>query len=149
MENKPNRQKLSIDFESLFPGETMTIGNATILICPLNIRQIAIISKKIKSISSLFAKEGVTWENFTEKTSIFSIVTIILDTFPDILEEASNVDINDLQKLPLDKIIEIMSKIIEVNLKSKDDLTKNFKNLTEKLIEQVPTMDQAIPKTQE
>jgi hypothetical protein len=135
---KPVRQKLSIDFDELFPGDNLTIGKSTVIISPLNITQIAILSKKIKGIGNLLSKEGVTWENYSEQSSLFKIAVILLDTFPDVLEEASNIDINDIKKLPLEAIVEIITKVIEVNLKSKDTLTKNFKSLTEKLMTQIP-----------
>ena len=60
----------------------------------------------------------------------------------------NSIDINDLRKLPLEKIVEILSKVIEVNLKSKEDLAKNFKSLTEKLVQQIPGAKPMIKKSQ-
>jgi len=125
----------------LFPGETVPIGKSIILIRPLNIEQIAVLSKKIKAIGSLLSKEGITWENYSEKTSLLKIAVVLLDSFPDVLEEASNIDINDLKKLPLNSIVLIVSKVIEVNLKSKDDLIKNFTSLIEKLAQQIQVQE--------
>jgi hypothetical protein len=147
MENKQERQKLLIDFDSLFPGENLTIGTANIIIRPLNIYQIANLSKEIKGIGKILSDEGVTWENYSEKSFLFKIAVVLLDTFPAVLEEASNIDIDDLKKLPLEKIVEILSKVIEVNLKSKEDLAKNFKSLTEKLVQQIPEAKPMIKKT--
>jgi hypothetical protein len=132
-----DRQKISFELDDLFPGETVSIGKSIILIRPLNIEQIAVLSKKIKAIGSLLSKEGITWENYSEKTSLLKIAVVLLDSFPDVLEEASNIDINDLKKLPLNSIVLIVSKVIEVNLKSKDDLIKNFTSLIEKLAQQI------------
>jgi hypothetical protein len=132
-----DRQKISFELDDLFPGGTVSIGKSIILIRPLNIEQIAVLSKKIKAIGSLLSKEGITWENYSEKTSLLKIAVVLLDSFPDVLEEASNIDINDLKKLPLNSIVLIVSKVIEVNLKSKDDLIKNFTSLIEKLAQQI------------
>jgi hypothetical protein len=131
---KSTRQRLPIDFDELFPGDELTIGKSTVIISPLNITQISLLSKKIKGIGNILSKEGVTWNNYTEQSSLLKIAVILLDSFPEVLEEASNIDINDLKKLPPESIVEIVTKVIEVNLKSKDTLTKNFKSLTEKLM---------------
>jgi hypothetical protein len=141
---KFEKQKLSLDLDALFPGESVQIGNSIVIIRPLSIAQIALISKKLKTMGSILAKEGVTWENFSEKTSIFKIAVTLLESFPEVLEEASNIEVEDLKQLPLDYVILILTKIIEVNLKSKETLTKNFKSLTEQLLvemEGVPVLN--------
>ena len=141
---KFEKQKLSLDLDALFPGESVQIGNSIVIIRPLSIAQIALISKKLKTMGSILAKEGVTWENFSEKTSIFKIAVTMLESFPEVLEEASNIEVEDLKQLPLDYVILILTKIIEVNLKSKETLTKNFKSLTEQLLvemEGVPVLN--------
>ncbi len=141
---KFEKQKLSLDLDALFPGESVPIGNSIVIIRPLSISQITTISKKLKTMGSILAKEGVTWENFSEKTSIFKIAVTMLESFPEVLEEASNIEVEDLKQLPLDYVILILTKIIEVNLKSKETLTKNFKSLTEQLLvemEGVPVLN--------
>jgi len=118
------RQTLSIDLDQLFPGETIEIGNSSIVIRPLSIEQIAIITKKLKGFTKILEDDGVTWENFNNPNSMFKIAVVILENFPDVLEEASNVAIEDLKPLPLEVIVQIVNKIIDVNLKSKEDLEK-------------------------
>lgn len=124
------RQTLSLDLDSLFPGEPVTIGNTTIHIKPLSIEQIAVLSRKITGLGKKLTDSGVTWDNYNEPKNIFQIGVIILENFPDVLEEAANVAIDDLKILPLELIVEIVDKIMSVNLKSKDALEKNFKSLT-------------------
>lgn len=143
--SKKERQSLSLDLETLFPGESLTIGKNSVLIRPLNISQIAVLSKKIKGIGDILSKEGVTWENYSEQSSLFKIAVVLLDMFPDVLEEASDINVDDLKQLPLESVVEIITKVIEVNLRSKDVLTKNFKSLTEKLVPQ----DQKEPNLQD
>lgn len=126
------RQSLSVDLDSLFPGENFKIGDASIIIRPLSIEQIATISKKLKGLGSILSDSGVTWENYNTHENLFELAVVILNNFPDILEEASNVKIDDLKVLPIECIVQIVDKIIEVNLKSKDNLEKNFKSLTKK-----------------
>jgi len=130
------RQKLSVDFDSLFPGDTLEIGTSSVLIQPLGLEQIILLSKRLKSIGKVLSEEGITWDNYADRTSMFKISVIVLDSFPDVLEEVSNIDIGDLKRLPLAQIVRILNKVIEVNLKSRDDLIKNFKSLTEQLVNQ-------------
>lgn len=131
------RQKLSLDFDLLFPGEELTIGTSTIIIRPLTISQIATLSKKIKGMGKIISAEGVTWDNYTEKSSIFQLATVLIESFPEVLEEASNIQLSDLKQLPIECIVQIIAKVIDVNLKSKDDLTKNLQSLAEKLVSQL------------
>lgn len=128
------RQSLSINLDELFPGETVEIGNQSILIRPLSFSQVAILSKKIKGLGRLLTSEGVTWENYNTPDSIFKIAIIIIDNFPDILEEASNVKIDDLRALPLELVAKIVDVIVVVNMKSKEALEKNLASLAEKLV---------------
>jgi len=132
------RQSLSLDLDALFPGETLTIGNQSIIIRPLNIEQIAILSKKLKGIGTILGDIGVTWDNYNEHANLFKLAVTVIDNFPDILEEASNIAIKDLQALPIDLIVAIVDKILDVNLKSKDSLEKNFKSLTGKFRQDAP-----------
>ena len=94
------RQSLSIDLDSLFPGSSITIGTQTIVICPLTIEQLSVLSKKATGLGSILTEQGVTWENFNTPENLFKLAIIILDNVPGILEEAANVELADLKKLP-------------------------------------------------
>ena len=109
---KTERQSLSIDLDALFPGEELVIGKSTVIIRPLNISQISNISKKLKGMGQILSKEGVTWDNFAEKQSIISIAVCLIDNFPEVLEEAANINLEDLQNLPLESIILLLNKTI-------------------------------------
>lgn len=130
----PKRQTLSVDLDQLFPGGTVTIGDQSIIIKPLGIEEIANLFKKARSWAALLSEAGVTVDNYTTSDNLFKIASVLLVNAPDILEEAANLDIEDIKKLPLEIIVEIVSKIIEVNLKSKKDLEKNFKSLMKMLL---------------
>jgi len=128
------RQTLSLDLDALFPGESLEIGGQSIIIRPLSIEQIATISKQLKGFGSLLSNVGVTWDNYDTQESLYQIVALALENFPSILEEVINVRIEDLKVLPLEPIVQMVDKAIEVNLKSKESLTKNLKSLTERFL---------------
>ena len=123
------RQILSLDLESLFPGSSVIIGNQSIIIRPLTIEQLSHISKKLTGLTCMLAEQGVTWENFNNPENLFKLAIAVLDNVPDVLEEAANVNIEDLKKLPIEFIVQILEAIISENLKSKEGMEKNFKSL--------------------
>ncbi len=118
--------------QSLFPGTVLKIGDTSVTIRPLSISQIATISTKTKAFLSALKEKGVTFENYSSGSNLIEVVVTLLKDFPDILAEASNIELEDLQSLPIEIIVEIVEAVIDINLKSKDTLEKNFKSLTEK-----------------
>jgi len=130
--NPNNRQSLSLDLDDLFPGQDITFGTKTIVIRPLSIQQIALLTKQINGIGTTLKSLSVNWDNYNTPENLFTIASVLLENFPNVLEEASNILIDDLQVLPIEAIVQILETIIEVNLKSKEALEKNFKSLTEK-----------------
>lgn len=131
--SKPQRQSLSADLDQLFPGGTVTIGSQSIIIKPLGLEEIANLSKKIKGWSSILSELDITLENFNRPENIFKLVIMLIENAPELLEEAANLDIDDIKKLPIEVIVDLVNKIIEVNLKSKEDMEKNFKSLMKML----------------
>lgn len=127
------RQKLNLDLEALFPGETLTIGESVVDIRPLGILQLSIVVRKLKGFVGVLEGDGVTWDNYNLPENMLKIAIVLLEQFPDVLEEASNIDGDDLKGLPIEVIVQILDKVIEVNLKSKSTLEKNFKSLIGKL----------------
>jgi len=127
-----DRTRLNLDLESLFPGDTITIGKQTVDINPLGIKQLAIIARKLKGFGKVLADDGVSWENYNSPENLIKLAVILLDDFPEVLEEASNIALDDLQQLPIDVVVEILDKVIEVNMKSKEKLEGNFKSLAQR-----------------
>jgi len=97
-------------------------------------------------MSSILSEKGVTWENYNTPKHLFSIGSILLENFPDVLEEASNIDIAELKTAPLEVIVQILEKVISVNMKSKDILEKNFKSLYSKFIPETQDLKQEVQK---
>ncbi len=132
------RQTLSVDLDELFPGDTFPIGDQAILIKPLGLEALSNMYRMMKGWSHLLAEEGVTFENFNQYDSIFKISAIVLANAPEIIEEAANLDLTIIKQLPLEVLVGLVTKIIEVNIKSKEDLAKNFKSLTKILFPVIP-----------
>jgi len=136
------KQSLNIDFDALFPGDVVTLYGVTISIKPLNIRQLSHLSKFTKMLLSECKSEGVTLENINDPESLVKLSVIIMDKCPELLSDVSNIELDDLNDLPIEAIIKILEKVIDVNLKSKEALEGNFNRLTEKLSALIPKQNE-------
>ena len=142
------RDRIRIDFEkdmeSLFPGEPMTIGSLNLVIRPFGIEALKTIFEFIANESvnvSLFLTENeISWDNCTRLDNISKIAIFILDRFPYILEEASNIHSDDLAKLPPDYIVALTANIIIANMKAKENFEKNFPALTNQMKVWIPKL---------
>ena len=123
------KQTLSVDLDSLFPGSTFSIGDQSIVIKPLGIEQISVISKKLTGVVEILSEQGVTMETFNTAENLFKLTVVLVANFPDVISEAANLEIADVKRLPIEVLVPLVDKIIEVNLKSKESLEKNFKSL--------------------
>lgn len=134
------RQRLSLDLEALFPGDTLDVHGTVIDIRPLGIQQLAIIVRKLKGFGTILQEDGVDWENYSQPENILKLAIILLEHFPEVLEEAANVAVEDLVQLPIDTVVLILDKVLEVNLKSKETLEGNFKSLIGKFAMTTPAL---------
>jgi hypothetical protein len=127
------RLRLKLDLDSLFPGDTLTIGENVIPIKPLGIRQLADVSRQLDGFGTLMSEKGITWDNYNQPQHITTIATLLLQHAPEVLAEASNIEAEDLRELTPELIAEVLDKVLEVNLASKEKLEKNFKSLAAKM----------------
>ena len=127
------RTRLTLDLEELFPGDTIQVGSQTVPILPLGLFQLTLVSKKLKAFTAELIKEGVNWDNYSQPENMLKLAVVVLEKFPELLEECSNIAQEDLNQLPIEVVVEIVDKVVEVNMKSKDTLEKNFMSLAGKL----------------
>ena len=90
-------------------------------------------SRKLKGIGAVLKEEGVDFENYNQPENLLKLAVALLEHSPSVLEEASNIALEDLQELPIELIVAILDKVIEVNMKSKEALEGNFKRLAGRL----------------
>ena len=131
--------KLDIDFESLFPGKNYKILTQEIQINPLNVKQIAYLIKKFQDLIPIINENDISFANIEQPSTVIKLVSILMEQAPEVISEITGIDIDSIQKLPLDKVIELTSIAIEVNVKSKKSLEKNFQKLKANLMDLLPT----------
>jgi len=118
------------DWEVLFPAEDFKIGDTTLELTPLSLSSLATITRRLTSVVDKIGALDLNLENITsEAGKIVQLVALILGDAPEILAEMSNLDLNDVQRLPLDTAVALFSACLDVNLRSQESLVKNFKGL--------------------
>lgn len=127
-----DRIRLKLDYDSLFPGEVITIGQNEVMIRPLGVSALITVVKHLNVLVVDLKEQGLTWQNFETPENLLKIAGIVVTKFPDLLAEATNIAEEDIAELTLPIVVSLMVKVVEVNLKAKEDLEKNFQTLAEK-----------------
>ena len=126
-------RKLGLNLDSLFPGKAIALDTGSVEIKPLSIVTLASVVRKVKGIGPILVEKGVTWENYNDPQNLFVIVEVIMDNIPSLMEELTDIDIDDIKLLPLEALVILLTGVIDVNIQSKESLEKNFESLAGKL----------------
>lgn len=113
------------DWAALFGTGTVQIGRKTIDIRPFGIKDLAVVIKRIDRI-----KKKIPFEDLDLERDMDRIAAAITEDGLDLLELATGIDRNDLERMPLAKLSEIAAETIRVNIESQQSLIKNLKALT-------------------
>jgi len=133
-------QRLSVEtLEELLPGDVVTIGMQEVLIRPLGLLSLGIISRKIKVFIKELSDRDITLENCKSPENIIDIASELLERFPEVLASATNIHVEDIKQLPVDTIVVLLDKVIDVNMKSNDSFLGNLNSLTSKFKNLIPT----------
>ena len=126
-------RKLGLNLDSLFPGKNIPLGTGSVEIKPLSIVTLVSVIRKVKAIGPILLEKGVTWENYNDPQNLFTIVEVIMENVPQLMEELTDIDIEDVKQLPLEALVSLLTGVIDVNIQSKESLEKNFESLAGKL----------------
>ncbi len=126
-------RKLGLNLDSLFPGKNIPLGTGSVEIKPLSIVTLVSVIRKVKAIGPILFEKGVTWENYNDPQNLFTIVEVIMENVPQLMEELTDIDIEDVKQLPLEALVSLLTGVIDVNIQSKESLEKNFESLAGKL----------------
>lgn len=126
-------RKLGLNLDSLFPGKNIPLGTGSVEIKPLSIVTLVYVIRKVKAIGPILFEKGVTWENYNDPQNLFTIVEVIMENVPQLMEELTDIDIEDVKQLPLEALVSLLTGVIDVNIQSKESLEKNFESLAGKL----------------
>lgn len=117
----------------LKPGKTVEIAGIAVDFTPLKFGKLAEALRHLDLMSEELKEAGVTFENYNQYKYLVKLVTISMDKAPEFLQDLSNIHVDDLRELDLPSIVKVMEAVIEVNVSSFENLSKNWKGLTEKV----------------
>ena len=128
------RLKLDLSqLDELFPGQSLSVLGQTVVIRPLGLLKLSMVAKQLDGFGAALTEAGVSWENYNQPSFMLKLAQILLTQFPEVLAEASNIDVESLQALPIEIVAEILNVVLEVNLEAREKLEKNWNSLAEKL----------------
>lgn len=119
------------DWGELLQGDSITLGKTVVVIAPLSLAQLKSIGIKLKAVVGILKEAGVTAENFDTPEAMGSAFTVLVDRVPELLEEVTRISRDDIARLPLAKGVELLAKVVAVNMASQEALTKNLQALGE------------------
>ena len=140
------RITFEVDIDELLPGDEFKIGKETIIIRPLGLLQYKTILGRLRTVYDDLNALNINGENLRKPESVLVIADLVMTKFPDVLEEATNISSTVLDKLPLEIILALIDKCLEVNLRSKESFLKNWNSLIKKITIKLPETDQGKKK---
>lgn len=140
------RITFEVDIDELLPGDEFKIGKETIIIRPLGLLQYKTILGRLRTVYDDLNALNINGENLRKPESVLVIADLVMTKFPDVLEEATNISTTVLDKLPLEIILALIDKCLEVNLRSKESFLKNWNSLIKKITIKLPETDQGKKK---
>jgi len=117
------------ELNTLFLTNTINIGSVIYIIRPYTIEELFEVTARLKAMKDILQNEDVALDNFS---SVQSILTIISDSYFFVQKEICsiiNISDRDFGKLPLEIVVSIIDKIIEINLQSKELFENHLQKL--------------------
>ena len=130
-----SRQRLSINVDSLLPGKAITIGDSNIKIRPMVLEVLDDVTESFQALVGVLKEKEITLENCEDPENMLKIAGVVLRQFPELLEKASDIHIDDLKQLPPHIILEVINTVVDVNLEAKESLMGNWMSLIGKFAE--------------
>lgn len=114
------------DWEILLPGTPHKIGETDLSIVPLGLESTKKAVGVIRNSFDVLREKGITPANYSDPQNIIEITALVLEQAPEFLVECSGLHLDDIKRLPLGTAVGLVSKVIEANVQSNEDLVKNL-----------------------
>jgi len=129
------RKKIKLnkdDWEVLFISENFKIGLQTIEIFPFCLKELKPVMNSIKELAFKFKSKNIGFEEIFDIENAPLLAEMLME-FPDIISKATGLEVEDINNLPINIIIALSSKIIEVNVRAQGGMEKNLIGLLEEV----------------
>ena len=117
------------DWAVLLPENIVQIGSKAISIKPLTISNFSTISAKATHVFKQLKAKGYFTDPETYGNDIAKAAPFILSEIPEVISEITSIPEGDLKRLPIGKVVEIITSIIEINIRDHETLEKNLGSL--------------------
>lgn len=117
------------DWGVLLPGKEVVLGNTSITIRPLNIKDFSLLTSKVTSAVMRIQKFKITWDVMSDPTKFSQVVNIIVKEAPEIISILTTVPTIDIVRLPLSKNVELAAIAWELNMADQETLVKNLQSV--------------------
>lgn len=120
------------DWDAMFPDDFIVLGKTKIPIKPVSLSKLPTVIKHFNYLKSKFSEER-EFDNFSTPEKIAFIAELIATDGRDLLSELSDLDSEDVVKLPATAALDLAVKCVEVNLQSNTSFLKNLTALVGKM----------------
>jgi len=117
------------DWAILLPTTTVQVGTVLISITPLTLKDFSVVSSKTLYLIKKMSKEGLFNSIEDVSINIDNIVPLLLKEAPEIIKTLTGVPVIDLVRLPINKVLELVSAAFEINTRDQEALEKNLESL--------------------
>lgn len=134
------------DWKALLPGEEYKLGGKIPLkLRPLNITEVGKVLRVVDEVKDTLKNRKITLRNYSEAQNLVFIASLMVDKLPEMISDCAGIAIEDVKRIPIDPLVELLSALILVNEKSRDSLIKNLTALGEAMLKLVTTQKAAVP----
>lgn len=116
------------DWDVLLPGKFIMIGKQRVEIKPLGLEALSLLMRELKLVVKNCSEAGITIDNYEDH--FVNLASIILNQSPAIITLLTNIDTDDVKRLPLSIASKLLIFCFQINIDSQDDLSKNLQTLT-------------------
>jgi len=117
------------DWAILLPANTVQVGTVLINVTPLTWKSFSEVSSKTIYIVKKMSREGMFKSISETSNNLDTIVPLLIKEAPEILKVLTGIPVIDLVRLPISKVLELVSSAFEINTRDQEALEKNLEGL--------------------
>jgi hypothetical protein len=130
--------------KELIPSKNVDVYGETVCIRPLTLEKVGLLVPKLQSHLSALTELNVTLDTISGENNgavILDLVSYFVTNGVDVLEDMSGVEAEVFKVIPIDKSVDIITAVIEINSDSAENLLKNWDSLAKilgKYVQKIP-----------
>lgn len=122
------------DWRLLFPERFFKIGTITLTLRPLSLAQLNSFKNVLEILLPKFIAEKINLDNYMEPDNLVRTTGLFLDYGVDFLSDIVDLDAEDLVRLPIKVVAELIWELVELNKVDQEGLVKNLQSLGEVIV---------------